>query len=429
VSACRGPEDALVAAWFGLRFSPGPLSTLEGEEVRVLSPGIRAAGAGPDFRSARILIGGRDLRGDVELHCDPAEWARHGHDRDPRYDGVVLHVSLVAGAEVVTSSGRRVPRLVISPVGAPPSARRRVAPVAAEAGLGPCHAAPPARLLRDLEALGLARLDRRAARFAAWSREVGDEETVWRAVAEAMGYGANYEAFRALATHVPWRTFAGSAPGPDRAAAVEAVLLHAWGLWPDDPGDPESRARLLRLHAALPPRLPEPFRPAAWRPSVRPPDAPARRFAALAALAAPLPAPTALLDACACAPRDAGRALLVPPLPYWDRRAAWGPPTFRHPVALLGPGRARVAAASALLPLVAALRPGRAADARQAFLSLPPLPEDHVTRFARFRIFGAPTGRRLTAARQQGLHHLYRAGCALGKPGCPACPLNPHRER
>jgi hypothetical protein len=422
VSACRGPEDVLVAAWYGLRFAREALRTLEGAEVRIVSPGVRAAGSGPDFRGAHLSIGGVEMRGEVELHCDTAEWARHGHDRDARYDGVVLHVSLTAGAEVVTSAGRRVPRLVVAPLGDEPSARRRVPAVAAEAGIGPCHAAAPARLVRELESLGVERLRRRAARFAEWAREDGEDEAVWRALAEAMGYGANYEAFRTLALHVSWKSLAGIPPGPDRAVAVEASLLHASGLWPHDPRDPESRARLVLLHATLPsPRL-EPFRPAAWRPAVRPPDSPVRRFAALAALVAGARSPSALLDNWAPAPGLAASALLVPPLPFWDRRASWGPPAFARPVSLVGAGRARVAAASAVLPLLVALRPGAEAAAR-AFLALGPLPEDHVTRFTRFRIFGAPRGRRLSAAAQQGLHHLYRAGCALGKPGCPRCEL------
>ena len=423
MSACRGPEDVLVAAWYGLRFAREALRTLEGDEVRVVSPGVRTAGSGPDFHDAQLWIGGREVRGEVELHCDTAEWVRHGHDRDARYDRVALHVSLTAGAEIVTSSGRLVPRLIVSPLGNEPSARRRVPAVAAEAGIGPCHAASPARLVRELESFGVERLRRRAARFAEWARDDGEDEAVWRALAEAMGYGANYQAFRALALHVPWRSLSDTAPGPDRAIAVEAALLQASGLWPADPKDPESRTRLLLLHATLPSPPAEPFRPAAWRPAVRPPDAPVRRFAALAALVALAASPAALVDAWAAATESADSALCVPPLLYWDRRAAWGAPTFSRPVALLGAGRARVAAASALLPLLVALRPAAADAATRAFLALGPLQEDHVTRFVRFRVFGAPRGRRLSAAAQQGLHHLYRAGCALGKLGCPRCEL------
>ncbi len=423
MSACRGPEDVLIAAWYGLRFAREALRTLEGDEVRVFSPGARTAGSGPDFRSARLSIGGCEVCGEVELHCDTAEWARHGHDRDPRYDGVALHVSLTSGAEVVTSCGRRVPRLLVSPLGNEPSAWRRVPAVAAEAGIGPCHAASAARLVRELECLGVERMRRRAAHFAEWAREDGEDEAVWRALAEAMGYGANYEAFRALALHVPWRSLAATPPGPDRATAVEAALLQASGLWPADSRDPESRVRLLHLHATLPSPLAEAFRSAAWRPAVRPPDAPVRRFAALAALVANAASPATLLDEWAAATDLAHAAIRVPPLSYWDRRTTWGAPTFARPVALVGQGRARIAAASALLPLVAALRPGSADAATRSFLNLTALPEDHVTRFVRFRIFGSPRGRRLSAAAQQGLHHLYRAGCALGKLGCPKCEL------
>lgn len=417
-----------MAAWFGLRFARGGLRTVEGEEVRVDAPGIRQPGAGPDFAGARVRIGERDEVGEVELHCDTADWARHGHDRDPRYDRVVLHVSLAATSEVVTSSGRRVPRLVVAPAGPEPRARRRVTVVAAEAGIGPCHDTPPSRIVREMERHGLARFEERAALFAAWAADDGPDEAVWRALAETMGFGANEEAFRALALHVPWRTLADAPRGPGRAGAVEAALLRASGLWPDDPRDDASRARLATLFPTLPPAPPEPFLPSAWRRSVRPPDAPVRRFAALASLVASSD-PGDLLDRWAADPTAAPRTLIVPPAPFWDRRAAWGPPRFRRPVALLGPARALVAAASTLLPLVAALRPSAAPAARDAFAALGPLPEDHVTRFVRFRVFASPSGRRLSAAAHQGLHHLYRAGCALGKPGCPRCPLAPDIAR
>lgn len=417
-----------MAAWFGLRFARGGLRTVEGDEVRVDSPGIRQSGAGPDFAGARVRIGAREEVGEVELHCDTADWARHGHDRDPRYERVVLHVSLEATTEVVTASGRRVPRLVVAPAGPEPQARRRVSVVAAEAGIGPCHGAPAARLVREVEAQGLARFEERAAEFAAMAADDGIEEAVWGALAEAMGFGANEEAFRALALYVPWRTFDGVPAGAGRAGAVEASLLRASGLWPADPRDAAARARLATLFPSLPPDPREPFRPSAWRLSVRPPDSPVRRFAALASLVAES-TPAALLDRWAADPPSTPRSLLVPSLPFWDRRSAWGPPRFRRPVALLGPDRARVAAASSLLPLVAALRPAAAPAARASFQSLGPLPEDHVTRFVRFRVFGAPSGRRLSAAAHQGLHHLYRAGCGLGKPGCLRCPLAPDIAR
>ena len=61
--------------------------------LRVLFPGRRNGGAGPDFLEALLLTGeGRILRGDVEVHRRPSDWWRHGHHRDPAYRRVLLHV-------------------------------------------------------------------------------------------------------------------------------------------------------------------------------------------------------------------------------------------------------------------------------------------------------------------------------------------------
>jgi hypothetical protein len=39
-----------------------------------------------------LRIGGVEARGDVEVHFSQADWKAHGHERDPAYDKVVLHV-------------------------------------------------------------------------------------------------------------------------------------------------------------------------------------------------------------------------------------------------------------------------------------------------------------------------------------------------
>ena len=35
---------------------------------------------------------GERTAGNVELHRQPSDWRAHGHDADPAYDSVMLHV-------------------------------------------------------------------------------------------------------------------------------------------------------------------------------------------------------------------------------------------------------------------------------------------------------------------------------------------------
>lgn len=68
------------------------LRTVDGEDVNVISVGIRNHDAGPDFLDARIQIGDTLWVGQVEMHVNSSDWYRHGHQDDEAYKNVVLHV-------------------------------------------------------------------------------------------------------------------------------------------------------------------------------------------------------------------------------------------------------------------------------------------------------------------------------------------------
>ena len=90
----------------------------DGRDVRVRHPGKWNHLGGPDFSGARLIIGGREITGDVELHLHARDWAAHGHADDPAYDGVVLHVVLFPCEETQTrgSGGRDIPVLCLLPL-------------------------------------------------------------------------------------------------------------------------------------------------------------------------------------------------------------------------------------------------------------------------------------------------------------------------
>jgi hypothetical protein len=94
----------------------GPMLASSGASVEIVHPGDWNRGAGPDFLGAELRVDGRRQRGDVEIHLRSADWRGHGHDRDPRYDGVILHAVLLPGAQdVLTSAGRRPETAVLLP--------------------------------------------------------------------------------------------------------------------------------------------------------------------------------------------------------------------------------------------------------------------------------------------------------------------------
>ena len=86
-------ERLLQAVWRHQRLRRDQLQTLDGKTVRVLHPGFASAEGGPDFRGAVIQTGGEPPRsGDVEIDLRSDGWRAHGHDRNPNFQNVILHV-------------------------------------------------------------------------------------------------------------------------------------------------------------------------------------------------------------------------------------------------------------------------------------------------------------------------------------------------
>src|SRR5438445_6037908 len=95
------PERLLQQIWLHQRLQRDRLKTLDGQRVRVLHPGFWNHEAGPDFRHAILQFGQASPRsGDVEIDLHPAGWRGHGHDRNPAYQNVILHVVWDAESEV-----------------------------------------------------------------------------------------------------------------------------------------------------------------------------------------------------------------------------------------------------------------------------------------------------------------------------------------
>lgn len=112
------PERFLRQLWKRQEFITTALSTIDGRPVTILSPGTLNADAGPDFTDALVNIDNVTYRGDVELHQTLEEWKQHAHDKDARYNSVVLHVVFDGNASAhpsLTKSRRPVPVMILRP--------------------------------------------------------------------------------------------------------------------------------------------------------------------------------------------------------------------------------------------------------------------------------------------------------------------------
>ncbi len=111
-------EKFLYQIWQNKKFSNGKLSTINNDEIEIIDVGTRNEGEeGPDFKNARIMIGGIKYVGDVEIDTNISDWAKHEHNRNEKYNRVILHVFFhrdIKDFHPISASGRIIPALNLS---------------------------------------------------------------------------------------------------------------------------------------------------------------------------------------------------------------------------------------------------------------------------------------------------------------------------
>lgn len=436
------PERLLQVIWQHQRLQRAQLRTLDGQPVRVLHPGFGNVEGGPDFRDAMIQIGDAPPRaGDVEVDLRPAGWRAHGHDRNPAFASVILHVVWEAGQ----SAGP--PTLALQSVLDAPLAELslqldhvslRALP---DALLGQCSAP-----LRDLSAealeellreAALVRLENKAAQFHARARHAGWEQALWEGLFRALGYKHNVWPMQQLAEqreHWMRRN--------DSLLGLQARLLGLSGLLPAElnrrpaGGDDylrrvwdswwRERDEFLALN--LPARL--------WRlHGLRPANHPQRRLA----LAAHWLHAGKLRGQIEhwCGTQLADRQLLVSLAElfqvarddYWSWHWTFRSARLTKPQPLIGEKRVTDLAMNAVLPWLwaraqAGGEPALAALIAHRFAVWPAAEDNSVLRLARERLLGRTrlrAARPRTAAAQQGLLQIVRDFCDHSNATCAGC--------
>jgi hypothetical protein len=230
------PERLLQAIWQHQRLLRDQLRTLDGQSVRILHPGFRNFEGGPDFRSAVIQVGDEPARtGDVEVDLRSSGWRAHGHDRNPAFRNVLLHV-LWESERPATGAP---PVLLLRQVLDAPLGELSLwlggeaAQALPEEQRGQCCA--PLRGLTSEQVLELlrqaahVRLRSKAAQFQARARQVGWDQALWEGLFRALGYKHNIWPMQRLAELRPLWSAAASG-----ALTVQARLLGLSGLLPAD---------------------------------------------------------------------------------------------------------------------------------------------------------------------------------------------------
>jgi hypothetical protein len=229
------PESLTQSIWEQGRFSRRALFTTDGQEIRVLDRGAPNRDSGPDFLDATVSIGDVRFTGDVEIHNASGQWFDHGHDRDERYNSVILHVTLhpdMWTGRLTRADGTVIPELVLYPLLEASLRSLLFDHLREERRSIPCASAwsavPESVITGTIRSLGRERLKQvSGARIRPLTEGEIEQELYYRTMV-ALGYAKNSEPMLDVARRLPLRL----ARSIDRGD-LEAAFLGVAGLIPE----------------------------------------------------------------------------------------------------------------------------------------------------------------------------------------------------
>ena len=402
------------------------MRTVDGRRVSVVYGGVWTHQDGPDFRDAMVEIDGRLLRGAVELHLRASDWQRHGHQRDPAYDAVVLHVVAESdlSADAAGPAGESIATVILTDfLRTPPEELSRQVFVTALGALGSRACLPtlaggrPDAIHDVLRRAGWRRLTAKQLRFSQELEHLPAGDVLYRGLLDGLGLMHNRAGMAEVGARLPLASLEAVTAGGGSSAS--ALLLGVAGFLPLSP----VHAELADIYGAETDRIEQRFvelttefrissvaAPAWSLNRVRPMNHPVRRLASLGALLE-RSLPDGLLTTFLALPLDSGRS--------WRTWLESVRPS-------IGRARSDQLAVNVLGPFLAAYADAIDDDGlteRVGLLweALPGTADDSVAKAALTQIVGQERFRLRLAIESQGLHEIGRNGCRQLR--CFECPI------
>ena len=443
-SGATPPEKLLQAVWQHQRLRRDSLVTVQGRRLRVLHPGFASAEGGPDFRGAVLQYDhAAPVSGDVEIDLQSSGWHGHGHDSNPHFKNVILHVvwDEPKGAKTGDSSG--MPRLAMKNVLDAPPVELALA-LENESGLpedlrGKCSA--PLRELSAAQLSGLlhaaakVRFENKAAAILARAKHSGWEQALWEQLFRALGYKHNVWPMQNLAeTRLRWKR------DGEQAFEVQARLLGVSGLLPEELTRSQKTADTFLRRAwdhwwrdrnefedcALPRVI--------WKfHGLRPTNHPQRRLALASHWLASESLVGKLEDWCVADIPERGWLASLHAIfqverdDFWSWHWTFKSPRLARPQPLLGEARVTDLAVNVVLPWlwIRAREGGNRKilqEVERRFFGWPTAEDNSVLKLARQRLLATSSSRVLKgAAHQQGLMQIVRDFCEHSNAICADC--------
>lgn len=280
-------ESFLHYIWQYQYFNKESFTSTQGEDVQVLHVGQYNTDAGPDFSQARILIGGIEWIGHVEIHYKSSQWFDHHHDSDQAYDNVILHVVWEDNAGIQRRDGTTIPTVVLKGR-VDQTLITRYRKLVESAAAIPCSNSlvhvPEIIKLSTLDQVLVERVQQKSEGVLAILNATQNdwEESCYRLLCKNFGFKVNEEPFILLAQSLPYKILLKHA---DQPLQIEALLFGQAGFLSLTKGDAyyqllRREFKVLRQKYSL-----EPLHYSQWRfLRLRPANFPTVRISQLASL-------------------------------------------------------------------------------------------------------------------------------------------------
>lgn len=223
-------EEFLHYLWKYSLYDPEKLFDNEKNKIIVLNPGEYNRDSGPDFFNARISIEGTVWAGNVEIHSRSSHFDNHGHQNDPAFNNVILHIVAENDKRVFNSKGEEILTVEIT---FDSSLFEKYTflinnpyIIACQDDIKKLDNIPVRHWLNSVL---IERFQRKSGSILKIFYETGNdwEETFYRMLARYFGFRVNTEPFEMLATALPFRIIR---KHTDNIYQIEALLFGTAGL-------------------------------------------------------------------------------------------------------------------------------------------------------------------------------------------------------
>jgi len=425
------------------------LVTEENVPLEIIYPGRKNDEPGADWRDAVINTGQGLLRGDVEIHVNSSNWQEHGHQYDPVYNRVILHVVFRHDTKsgIILQNGSKIPTLALEKYVDTPSGGKIAALYAgAVAPVPRCRLDHQSNPMVTGEILDTAGRQRFAAKTGLFYEDIAREgagQALYGGIMAALGYSRNKDPMTTLARLVPLpeleTIFHQGITDTECLTYLQARLLGAAGLLPSQRGMGQTGTgvnnrvdELEKIWSAG--REKARMSAGDWHFfKVRPGNYPVRRIAAVSylllryrntGLSAGLMNKIRELKENPDL-RSLEASVFITAGDYRDDYLDFGLKAGETKTALLGQERAADIVINVLLPFAAAMgrinqSPEEETRAHEIYRCYPAAAENMVEKDMRQKL-GINRNTVKTAQRQQGLIHIYKSFCLPEK--CRDCPV------